>query len=183
MRGASITTALLSLIDTWTQALEKGNDMLTLLVDQSTAFDIVDHKTLIRKLKSIGLSESSLSLMSDYLNDRRQTVCVETFTSEYLHSNPLSVIQGSGLSCILYLIYTMDLPIIFSDKVKTTLEDTVNNTEAEATTYVDDTTVNMYKTEGVTLQQTLDDNMYKLEQYMSANKLVMNCDKAKFMLI
>ena len=38
VRGASTTTALLTLIDTWTQSLEKGNDLLTLLVDQSAAF-------------------------------------------------------------------------------------------------------------------------------------------------
>ena len=95
VRGASTTTALLTLLDTWIQSLEKGEDLLTLLVDQSTSFDIVDHKIFVRKLSSLGLSTQALSLMQDYLRDRKQTVCVETFKSEYLHSNPMSVIQGS----------------------------------------------------------------------------------------
>ena len=33
------------------------------------------------------------------------------------------------------------------------------------------------------MQQTLDDNVYKLKTYMSANKLVMNDDKTKFMIV
>ena len=183
VRGASTTTALLTLIDTWSQALDKGIDMLTLLVDQSAAFDIVEHKTLIRKLNSIGLSGDSLSLITDYLHNRKQTVSVETFTSDYLHMNPLSVIQGSGLSCIFYLIYTMDLPIIFNDDVKTTIEDAANTKYTDATTYVDDTTINMYKQVGIPLQQMLDDTIFKLEQYMYANKLVMNTEKTQFMII
>ena len=110
VRGASTTTALLTLLDTWTQSLERGDDLLTLLVDQSVAFDIVDHKIFIKKLKSLGLSNKALSLMKDYLENRQQSVCVGTYTSEYLHSNPMSVIQGSELSCIFYLIYTMGPP-------------------------------------------------------------------------
>ena len=145
VRGASTTTALLTLLDTWTQSLERGDDLLTLLVDQSAAFDIVDHKIFMRKLESLGLSTKALSLMRDYLHNRQQSVCVDTYTSEYLHSNPMSVIQGSGLSCLFYLIYTMDLPLIFSEKVKSTLEDAVAKKDTEATTYVDDTTVNMIK--------------------------------------
>ena len=181
VRGTSTTTALLTLLDTWTQALENGKDMLTLLVDQSAAFYIIDHNIFIKKLRSIGLSETSLSLMADYLSNRKQSVCVDTFTS--LHCNPMSVIQGSGLSCLFYLIYTLDLPIIFHSKVKTTLEDAVNKDDTEATTYIDDTTVNMTKEDGISMQQTLNDNIYRLNKYMSANKLSMNNDKTKFMII
>ena len=77
----------------------------------------------------------------------------------------------------LYLIYTMDLPIIFNEDPKTTMQ----TTDTEATTYVDGTTVNMYKQENTTMQQTLDD-MYKLKDYMSANKLIMSEGKTQFMI-
>ena len=49
--------------------------------------------------------------------------------------------------------------MIFSEKNKTTLEDAIDTTDTEATTYVDDTTVNMTKKHDMTMQQTLDDNM------------------------
>ena len=43
VKGASTTTALLTLMDTWAHSLQSGNDMVTLLVDQSAAYDIVQH--------------------------------------------------------------------------------------------------------------------------------------------
>ena len=52
-----------------------------------------------------------------------------------------------------------------------------------ATTYVDNTTVNMRKEDNIPMQETLNDNMYKLTQYMSVNKLAMNNDKTKFMIM
>ena len=75
------------------------------------------------------------------------------------------------------------MPIIFDNHIKTTLEDAINEKETEATTYVDDTTINIYKQDDKTLQQSLDDTLYTLKQYMNANKLVMNDDKTKFMII
>ena len=48
---------------------------------------------------------------------------------------------------------------------------------------MDDTTVNMMLKGNNTMQQTLEDNMYKLKLYMSANKLVMNDDNTKFMIV
>ena len=106
-------------------------------MDQSKAFDVVDHLLLLKKLNLLGLDHHSLQLMTSYLADRTQAVYLEGSTSSTLHSGPRSVIQGSGLSCTLYLVYTMDLPLIFEPAAKTVSQSEASN-QPESLTYVDD---------------------------------------------
>ena len=103
-------TALATLIDTWSTKMEQGEDAIALIMDQSLAYDLVDHAILLQKMEAIGLDKHSMKLMQSYLENRTQSVQVETFTSPPLHAGPRSVIQGSALSCILYIIFTLDLP-------------------------------------------------------------------------
>ena len=50
MPGHGTATALTTIIDSWTDLIEKGEDTVALIMDQSMAYDIVDHKIVIRKL-------------------------------------------------------------------------------------------------------------------------------------
>ena len=84
---------------------------------------------------------------------------------------------------LLYFVYTIDIPHIFNNRITTINEDAVNKTYPDATTFVDDTTVNIYKTQGTTLQQSLDSTLQKLTNYMRNKKLVMNKSKTKIMVI
>ena len=174
VRGCSTTTALTTLIDTWATNMQAGHDITTLLVDQSSTFDLIQHNILIQKMEVLGLNPKSLSLMTTYLQDRQQAVPVEGFTSTPLHCHNLSVIQGSGLSCLLYLIYTLDLPQIFTPQPTTLQQDAKNTTTTEATLYVDDTTVNIYNDKQTNPQEDLDTTMNTKMNYMEQNKLVMN---------
>ena len=54
-----------------------------------------------------------LIYFKNYLQNRRQQVTLEGTYSDELHSGPFSVIQGSVLSCLLFLIYTLDIPMLF----------------------------------------------------------------------
>ena len=47
----STATAMSTLIDSWTNSLESGNDALALIIDQSMAYDLVDHPILFKKTK------------------------------------------------------------------------------------------------------------------------------------
>ena len=151
-------------------------------MDQSLAYDLVDHTILLHKLEAIGLDKHAMSLMKSYLENRTQTVQVESFTSPPLNSGPRSVIQGSALSCILYIIFTLDLPLIFdSDSIKVSHEEMSD--KPKSLTYIDDNFVTVTKHSGMTIQESLDDVMKRVMSYMANNKLLLNPDKTKLMVI
>ena len=109
--------------------MEQGEDSIALIMDQSLAYDLVDHRILIQKLQAIGMDKHSIQLMTSYLSERQQAVQVETFTSPLLSSGPRSVIQGSALSCVLYLVFTLDLPLIFDhNSIQVAVEEELKKT-------------------------------------------------------
>ena len=178
----STVTALTTLIDTWANCLESGEDAIAIAMDQSKAFDIVDHQLLIKKLKLLGLDYHSLQLMTSYLADRTQVVYLEGSTSSTLHTGPRSVIQGSGLSCTLYLVYTMDLPLIFETTAKT-IRQSEASTQPESLTYVDDNFITIRQKANELLQHTILNTIQLVETYMAANLLMLNPEKTKIMVL
>lgn len=79
-------------------------DMLVLL-DLATAFDTVDHNTLLKRLKGIiGISGCVLEWVSSYLTDRRFCVSFNQMVSE-LKGLCCEVPQGLVLDPILFLLY------------------------------------------------------------------------------
>ena len=64
------------------------------MIDLHKAFDIVDHKLLLKKLQVYGLNTNSLNWFQSYLSRRYQKVCVNGKLSEPL-SIHYGVLQGS----------------------------------------------------------------------------------------
>ena len=78
-------------------------------LDQSAAYDVIPHQIMKRKLSHIGLTDKSVSLIMDYLENRKQTVIINTQCSDVLLTGDNSVGQGSVSSGLLYIIYTLDM--------------------------------------------------------------------------
>ena len=119
----------------------------------------------------------------DYLENRQQTVTVESFQSSLLHTGPMSVCQGSTLSGLLYLIYTLDYPLIHSEK-KINIKEYDETNEPKTTTFMDDSIVKIKldkdkKKHNEQIEKVLD----KVTDYMNANSLVINKDKTKVLVI
>ena len=98
--------------DTLIEALANGDEAALLVLDQSKAFDIISHKILIDKLKIVGFRNQATNLMKSFLKDHKQYVQVKGKDSDTIVVGETSVIQGSTLSGLLFLLYILDMPYI-----------------------------------------------------------------------
>ena len=197
--GHSTATALTQLYDTWAEEVEQGNMVGVLLCDQSAAFDLCDHNLLTEKLKLLGVEDSSAEWFCSYLSGRKQSCMVDGQLSAPLDIPACGVPQGSIGGPILWLIFTCDQPDVIhehevdgqkadrgcSDNVQQGGEDRDHGQGGCGVLvgYVDDGAYSYAHKDPVILSQVLTYKYSKLEEWMNANKLVVNPDKTHLMVM
>ena len=95
-------------------------------IDLKKAFDTVDHKILLNKMRNYGIGGLEHQWFSSYLDNRRQFCKVNGVCSDPTEIN-IGVPHGSCLGPFLFLIYINDLPFAIK--------------RAKATMYADDTAI------------------------------------------
>ena len=81
------------------------------MLDQSAAFDLVDHDILLKRLLlTFGISGSSLSWFTSFLSQRTQVVRHQGELSTH-KTLDCGIPQGSSLGFILFSLYVTDLHI------------------------------------------------------------------------
>ena len=78
------------------------------ILDLQKAFDTVNHKILISKLRVMGVGQAALKWFDSYLGGREQTVEISGVFSEF-RTVTCGVPQGSILGPLLFLIYVNDM--------------------------------------------------------------------------
>ena len=92
-------------------ASESGSFFILTLLDQSAAFDTIDHKIRLTYLENtFGILDLALSFLRSYLQDRTHVVTVNEINSS---PSPLAcwVPQGSVLGPLLFILYTQPLSV------------------------------------------------------------------------
>ena len=133
----------------------------SVFLDLSKAFDTIDHKILLEKLKHYGIEgiPSQLLNFKSYLSGRKQYVEINDAKSDVLQITT-GVPQGSILGPVLFIIYINDFSqarqvfnFISSLVPQSTDPDLLMNTE-----------------------------LFKINEWLEINKLSLNTAKTKYML-
>ena len=111
-RHHSCETLLVKMCDDINKDMDKNKTIALLLLDLSSAFDLLDHNILIKKLESdYGIIGDALAWFKSYLNKRSYSVKINSSTSSKSYIW-FGVPQGSILGPILFILYTKDLEYI-----------------------------------------------------------------------
>lgn len=173
-KGRSTTLACFQLMKQISENLDKGNNVLAVLLDMSRAFDFVSHPLLLQKLERCGIRGTALSWIESYLKDRHQRVEItgfpcdnnktrKVFVSDSLH-NGYGVPQGSILGPLLFLVYINDLPSVI---------------DQECILFADDITLIIKTKNHNELKTIAENNLKEVITWLKANNLTINLNKTK----
>ncbi len=95
--------AVYELIDRIIIEMDTNNTPLNVFIDLWKAFDILDHKLLLDKLKYYGITGVAHKLMESYLTNRTQYVEIDGTKSDQI-TIKTGVPQGSILGPLLFII-------------------------------------------------------------------------------
>ena len=158
------------MVDRIAKQLGIGNTPYNIYIDLSKAFDTVDHRIIIEKLKCYGLGTIAIKLIESYLSNRKQFVSLNGFNSNLL-LNTCGVPQDSILGPLLFIFYLNDFYqcthffnfLIYADD--TTLMGTADKRLVK---------------NNVLLSSIINNELEKVNLWLIANKLSINVQKTKF---
>ena len=107
-KGLGACDAVLTISDRVQKALDSGSEARLVGLDFSAAFDRVNHKALVFKLRQLGIGGPFLNILIEFLSNRKQRVVVDGHHGEW-RDVISGVPQGSVLGPVLFILYTSDM--------------------------------------------------------------------------
>ena len=148
--------ALLKFVQDISDNFEQNMYTVAVFIDLTKAFDTVNHKILLSKLKRYGVDGNYLKLFKSYLSKRKQYVSDRNIKTSYKYVE-CGVPQGSILGPLLFLLYVNDMQHC-SQIMKFIL-------------FADDTTLYFSHKNINTLFKIVNSELKKLDEWFKANKL------------
>ena len=164
----STITSLIDSTDYWYENIDHKQLNLAIFLDLKKAFDTVDHKILLEKLRKYGIRELSGDWFESYLKNRRQYCAANGYESRP-RTVTCGIPQGSCLGPLLFIIYLND----FEKCLKV----------SKAGMYADDTHVTVTSMNVEELVHKAQEELTQISEYMRLNKLSANPQKTEYMII
>ena len=165
--GKSTVHPLMHVIDYISKAFNNDEFAVAVFLDLQKAFDLVDHSILLMKLEKIDVHGLALKWFKSYLSDRKQFVMVNGNLSDFFTLINISVLQGSILGPLLFLIFINDMH---------------SSNNLLNIHFADDTSVLCKGKNLEELVQLVNFEVQKLGIWLRANKLAVNASKTKVMI-
>ena len=164
----STSSALLQFSDDILQNMEDGSVMGVVFLDLKKAFNTVNHRVLLLKLRTLGVDNSAAALYKSYLtNQCQRTVKGSTVSTPCLVN--IGVLQGTVLSPLFFLVYTDDL----ANSLK----------NSKDSLFADDTALYCTASTAAELKLKLNDDLALVNDWLTTHKLTLNVSKTKLMVI
>lgn len=167
-RKHSCESAINDVLYEWKDALDKAKIIIAVFLDFKRAFETIEPQIMLKKLFDLGIRDKELEFFRSYLSDRRQVVKLGEFISEEIN-NHLGVPQGSILGPLLFILYVNDLG------------DCLQNSKIKM--FADDTLIYVIEDRIEDATNFINDDLNVLYNKICQNKLKLNVDKTKVMII
>ena len=168
LKGRSCLSALISVYDKWVRAQNTKQMTGVMGLDLTAAFDLVDSKILVKKLKLYGAGERTTKWVMSYMESRKQYITNED-TKSSVEKLDWGVPQGSRLGPLLFLIFINDMM------------DTVNHGSCEM--YADDSCISVTGDDTAVIKAQLEENAQLISTWLQVNRLALSPEKTEFMLV
>ena len=132
------------------------------------AFETIDRHMLIDKLNAIGVKNTELDWFRSFLSNWKQCTAIASTVSEDVTVN-IGLPLGSVLAPILFNIYINDIVSVLK--------------YSTIKLFADDALISITGTDEKKLQQNLQYDLDNLYLWLCGNKLKVNIEKTKYMLI
>ena len=167
-KAHSTQHALFKLLHSWQKQLDNSGFVGTILMDLSKAYDCLPHDLIIAKFEAYGLSRSSLKLLLNYLEGRKQRVKIGSSYSFWFDIER-GVPQGSILGPLLFNVFINDLFMFIEN--------------CEICNFADDNTLYSSGKELSYILENLKHDMKIILKWFKMNSLKANPAKFQFMIL
>lgn len=165
----SCEIAIQVVIDEWKLIISERKMVGVVFMDLKRAFETIDRERLLGKMHQYGIKGAALEWFRSYLQNRTQQVRYNDEWSKLL-STEYGVPQGSVLGPLLFIIYINDIVEACPEDCKIKM-------------FADDTLIYVTGESSMEIERKLNVALNVLEEWMNANKLKMNAEKTKYMIV
>ena len=156
-KAHSTQHALFKLLQAWQEELDKSGFVSTVLMDLSKAYDCLPHDLLVGKFEAYGIDKTGLSLIYDYLSNRKQQTKI------------IFSYSGSILGPLLFNVFINDLFLVIE--------------RTNICNFADDNTIYCCQNDLKTILKDLRYDLVNLLRWFKENSMKANPKKFQFTIL